>query len=176
MVFRDKMLTCEECGKTFFFTVTDQRRLAEQMGSDDIEDPTLCRACAGGEKPVVPEPYEEPEPAFSEPEYVEPAVVEVPQELVQEPDEEPDQDPIEDLFPHQEEGIEVKLIGTVKWFSREKGYGFITKADGRDLFFHRADMARGEHSWPQEGEQVEFQIRRTDKGPEAFNVSLLPED
>jgi len=172
MVFRDKMLTCEECGKTFFFTVTEQRRLAEQMGSDDIENPKLCRACAGKDGSVVSEPYQEPEPAFSEPEYREPAVVEERQESVQMSDE----DLVEDLFPHQEEGIEVKLIGTVKWFSREKGYGFITKADGRDLFFHRADMSRGEHAWPQEGEQVEFQIRRTDKGPEAFNVSLLPED
>jgi CspA family cold shock protein len=79
-------------------------------------------------------------------------------------------------FPLEEEGIEVKLIGTVKWFSREKGYGFITKADGKDLFFHRADLARGEHVWPREGQQVEFQIRRTAKGPEAFNVSLLPTD
>ena len=172
MVFRDKMLTCEECGKTFFFTVTEQRRLAEQMGSDDIQEPTLCRACAGKDDAAASEPYQEPEPAFSEPEYREPAVVEEQQEFVQTSDE----DLVEDLFPHQEEGIEVKLIGTVKWFSREKGYGFITKADGRDLFFHRADMSRGEHAWPQEGEQVEFQIRRTDKGPEAFNVSLLPED
>jgi CspA family cold shock protein len=172
MVFRDKMLTCEECGKAFFFTVTDQRRLAEQQGSDDIEDPKLCRVCAGDEGPAVSEPYVEPESGFSESEYLEPEKAEVVEESVQTPDE----DPIEDLFPHQEEGIQVKLIGTVKWFSREKGYGFITKADGRDLFFHRADMSRGEHAWPQDGEQVEFQIRRTDKGPEAFNVSLLPED
>lgn len=172
MVFRDKMLTCEECGKTFFFTVTEQRRLAEQIGSDDIEEPKLCRACAGEDEPSGPEVLEEPEPRFSRTEQVEPAAVEMPQEFARTPDE----DPVEDLFPHQEEGIEVKLIGTVKWFSREKGYGFITKADGRDLFFHRADMSRGERSWPEEGEQVEFQIRRTDKGPEAFNVSLLPEE
>ena len=171
MVFRDKMLICEECGKTFIFTVTEQRRLAEQLGSDDIEEPALCRECAG-EEHAVPEPYREPEPKPSRPERPETVVSEIPQGLHQTLDE----DPIEELFPHQEEGIEVKLIGTVKWFSREKGYGFITKADGRDLFFHRADMSRGEHAWPQEGEQVEFQIRRTDKGPEAFNVSLLPED
>jgi CspA family cold shock protein len=83
---------------------------------------------------------------------------------------------VEDTFPLEEEGIEVKLIGTVKWFSRKKGYGFITKADGTDLFFHRADISRKEHVWPEDGQQVEFQIRRTDKGPEAFNVSLLPSD
>lgn len=81
-----------------------------------------------------------------------------------------------EMFPLEEEGIEVKLIGTVKWFSREKGYGFVTKADGQELFFHRTDMSKEEHTLPQEGQQIEFQIRQTDKGPEAFNVSILPED
>ena len=81
-----------------------------------------------------------------------------------------------DEFPLEEEGFEVKLIGTVKWFSREKGYGFITKADGKDLFFHRADISDRHGVWPREDQQVEFQIRQTPKGPEAFNVSILPED
>ena len=76
----------------------------------------------------------------------------------------------------EEQGVEVKLIGTVKWFSLEKGYGFITKADGKDLFFHRADISRRDRTWPKEGQQVEFQIRQSPKGPEAFNVSLLPTD
>ena len=82
----------------------------------------------------------------------------------------------EEIFPLEEEGVQVKLIGTVKWFSREKGYGFITKADGKDLFFHRADLAKDERGWPQEDQKVEFQIRQTAKGPEAFNVSILPSD
>jgi CspA family cold shock protein len=79
-------------------------------------------------------------------------------------------------FPLEEGGVQVKLIGTVKWFSREKGYGFITKADGRDLFFHRADIRDRQGVWPREDQQVEFQIRQTPKGPEAFNVSILPVD
>jgi len=80
-----------------------------------------------------------------------------------------------EVFPLQEGGIEVKLIGTVKWFSLRKGYGFITKADGEDLFFHRSEVNQREGGLPDEGQKVEFQIRETNKGPEAFNVSVLPE-
>lgn len=163
MVFRDQMLECQKCGRRFFFTVTEQRRIAERLGTDQVEAPTLCEQCRVGEsqpqaEPVMPQPAPEAEPS--------PAlrVVEAAVPL-------PEAD-----FPLEEEGIELKLIGTVKWFSREKGYGFITKADGKDLFFHRADLAKDEHVWPRDGQQVEFQIRQTAKGPEAFNVSLLPTD
>ena len=163
MVFRDQMLECQECGKRFFFTVTEQRRMAERLGTDQVEAPTLCQQCRAGESQPRPEPARpQPEPK-AEPEPA-PQIVEA-----TEPRPEAD-------LPLEEEGVEVKLIGTVKWFSREKGYGFITKADGKDLFFHRADLARGEHVWPRDGQQVEFQIPRTAKGPEAFNVSLLPTD
>jgi CspA family cold shock protein len=78
-----------------------------------------------------------------------------------------------DEFPLQIEGIEVKLIGKIKWYRPEKGYGFITKANGQDIFFHRASVV-GSTSQLGKGRQVEFQIRQTPKGPEAFNVSVLP--
>jgi CspA family cold shock protein len=79
-----------------------------------------------------------------------------------------------DDFPLEEEGVELKLIGEVKWFNRKKGYGFLTKADGQEVFFHRSDVAGRELEQIKDGSQVEFQIRRTDKGLEAFNVSVLP--
>ena len=53
-------------------------------------------------------------------------------------------------------------------------YGFITKADGKDVFFHRSDVVDIQVSSINEGQQVEFQVRRTPKGLEAFNVSALP--
>ena len=196
MVFRDQRLTCQECGATFFFTVTDQRRLADRLGTLDFEVPPLCRKCqaksgtdSSQQEPVVTvQPHREqavvvPEPPPQSREYA--AAVpapppEPPREqaaAVPQPTHQPVRETFSDEdFPLEEDGIQVKLIGTVKWFSSEKGYGFVTKADGQELFFHRADISRDEHVWPQEGQQVEFQIRRTDKGPEAFNVSLLPTD
>jgi CspA family cold shock protein len=197
MVFRDQKLTCQECGETFFFTVTDQRRMADRQGNLDFETPHLCRKCqtksgasSSQEEPVATaQPHREPVAAVPEPPFQphreQAAVVPEPPPqshreqatTVRESPPRPVRETFSDEdFPLEEGGVQVKLIGTVKWFSREKGYGFITKADNQDLFFHRADISRDEHVWPQEGEQVEFQIRRTDKGPEAFNVSLLPTD
>ena len=166
MVFRDQMVTCEECGKTFFFTVTEQRRIADRTGTDQVEAPALCPQCRAEPQPQrdTIELIPEEEPVAQAEEETAPYV------------EEATGPGVEAEFPLEEEGIQVKLIGTVKWFSREKGYGFITKADGKDLFFHRADLAREEHAWPREGEKVEFQVRYTEKGPEAFNVSILPTD
>ena len=63
--------------------------------------------------------------------------------------------------------------GTVKWFSDEKGFGFITPDDaGKDLFVHhKAIQMQGFRSL-QEGQKVEFDVKRTDKGEQAENVRL----
>ena len=71
-----------------------------------------------------------------------------------------------------EEGI--KLIGQVKWYSPGKGYGFITKADGSEIFVHRTSLGAGVHALA-EGAQVEFEVQQSDKGPEAVNVVPLGE-
>ena len=60
--------------------------------------------------------------------------------------------------------------GTVKWFSDEKGYGFIEQAGGDDVFVHKNDTA-GAHL--QEGTRVEFEIGEGQKGPCAKNVKVL---
>ncbi|MDY7039556.1 MAG: cold shock domain-containing protein [Chloroflexota bacterium] len=66
-------------------------------------------------------------------------------------------------------------MGQVKWYNPEKGYGFITKADGEDIFVHRSAI-EGESHFLEEGQQVEFQVEKTEKGPQAVHVAPLPEN
>ena len=63
--------------------------------------------------------------------------------------------------------------GTVKWFSDEKGYGFITPADGgKDLFVHHTGIAGEGFKTLAEGATVEFEVGEGQKGPQATNVSV----
>jgi CspA family cold shock protein len=62
-------------------------------------------------------------------------------------------------------------IGTVKWFSAEKGYGFITPDDGsRDVFVHFSGIAVEGHRSLDEGQRVSFTAEDGDKGPRAVDV------
>jgi CspA family cold shock protein len=61
--------------------------------------------------------------------------------------------------------------GTVKWFNAQKGYGFIEMENGKDIFVHyNAIQGQGFKSLD-EGEKVEFEIRQSDKGEHAENVT-----
>jgi CspA family cold shock protein len=120
MHFADKMLTCQQCGATFVFTVTEQRQIYES-GTTEIFEPRFCPTC-------------------------------------------------------RSVGEGVKLIGRVKWYSPEKGYGFISKADGEDIFVHRSGMESEGTRFLEEGQQVEFEIEKTARGPQAVHVAPLPED
>jgi len=197
MVFRDQKLVCDQCGRTWFFTVTEQRRLARELGEENIEVPLLCPTCRYPEQetrvPERPEPQEHRERLRTREPVVEPTGVEsaasrestasrgsaasresaASTESVASTGSAASFTEIDD-FPLEEEGIEVKLIGEVKWFNRKKGYGFLTKADGEEVFFHRSDVVGRDLAQIKDGSRVEFQIRRTDKGLEAFNVSVLP--
>lgn len=62
--------------------------------------------------------------------------------------------------------------GTVKWFSDEKGYGFIEPEDGgEDLFVHHSDIQASGYTSLTEGEEVEFETESSDRGPRAVNVT-----
>ena len=64
-------------------------------------------------------------------------------------------------------------IGTVKWFSDEKGYGFITpEGGGKDLFVHFSNIAGNGFKTLTEGARVEYEARQGAKGPEAYDVAL----
>lgn len=65
--------------------------------------------------------------------------------------------------------------GTVKWFSGEKGYGFIEREDGDDVFVHHSDIAGAGFKSLNEGDKVSFEVEQGDKGPKATNVTVTVE-
>lgn len=60
--------------------------------------------------------------------------------------------------------------GTVKWFNQRKGYGFISTADGRDIFVHYTNISGDGFKTLAEGDVVSFDIVDGEKGPRAENV------
>jgi len=62
------------------------------------------------------------------------------------------------------------MIGKVKWFSAEKGYGFIEREDGGDVFVHFSAIQDQGFKTLNEGQQVEFEIVDGARGPQASNV------
>jgi len=63
--------------------------------------------------------------------------------------------------------------GTVKWFSNQKGYGFITSEDGKDVFVHHSVIQGDGYKSLDEGQQVEFDVQQGPKGEQAVNVVKL---
>ena len=61
--------------------------------------------------------------------------------------------------------------GTVKWFSNQKGYGFIQKDDGNDIFVHFSAIQSEGFKTLAQGQDVEFEISEGPKGPQAANVN-----
>ena len=63
--------------------------------------------------------------------------------------------------------------GTVKWFNNQKGYGFITAEDGKDVFVHFSGLNTEGFKTLEEGAAVEFDITDGAKGPQAVNVEVV---
>lgn len=66
-----------------------------------------------------------------------------------------------------------RVVGTVKWFNADKGYGFITQPDGDDVFCHYSAIEMPGFKTLQEEQEVEFEIEESPKGLQAVNVKPL---
>ncbi len=63
--------------------------------------------------------------------------------------------------------------GKVKWFSNQKGYGFITAEDGSDIFVHYSAIQGDGYKTLGEGQEVEFEVNKGPKGDQAVNVTAV---
>ena len=63
--------------------------------------------------------------------------------------------------------------GKVKWFSNQKGYGFITPENGKDVFVHHTAIQGEGYKSLEEGQEVEFEVKEGPKGEQAANVVKL---
>jgi CspA family cold shock protein len=118
MNFRDTLVTCQECGTQFIFTVEKQRELADK--GLEVKIPELCDACT------------------------------------------------------QRVKYGGKHHGRIKWFSAEKGYGFIVQDSGGEIFMHRQGIPLTEEgTLPplEEGQDVLYEVIDTSKGPQAVQVT-----
>ena len=65
-----------------------------------------------------------------------------------------------------------RIIGTVKWFNGSKGYGFIEREGGEDVFVHFSAIQSDGYRNLEEGQRVEFTVEQGAKGPQASNVTI----
>jgi CspA family cold shock protein len=69
--------------------------------------------------------------------------------------------------------MQVMSEGKVKWYNERKGFGFIEKDDGGDVFVHHSAIQANGSKTLSEGQRVSFDVRQDPKGPSAENVKLL---
>ena len=80
-------------------------------------------------------------------------------------------------FSHRSDAVRRQVIymatGTVKWFNDQKGFGFIQKDDGQDIFVHHSAIKSQGFRSLTEGQRVSFEIEKTPKGEAATQVSAI---
>jgi CspA family cold shock protein len=147
MPYQDTWVTCTKCGKQFVFKIEEQRRQAQR--GEEVTSPELCPSCrAPSRAERRPEPWRESRPSAAA------------GQTSQKPG------AVKALGPGPHEGH-------VKWYDREKGYGFIVHPGGEELFFHRTGIAPGEILDFPDGTKVTYCVEQTEKGPQAVDVERM---
>lgn len=149
MSYRDKW-EVDENGNKFLFTVEMQRKLAEKGLPVEAENVTEVSSNPPTPKqqnqnaPSTDHKQEEQAPASESIDFSIPTTIQI--------------DP--------QTG---KYIGRMKWYNQKKGYGFIVRGGGEEIFFHKTGVA-GEPNSLQEGEWILYDVEETRKGPEATDI------
>jgi CspA family cold shock protein len=65
------------------------------------------------------------------------------------------------------------ITGRVKWFDEKKGFGFIEREDGNDVFVHFRSINSSGFKTLMDGQEVEFDVEQGQKGPQAINVTVI---
>lgn len=73
----------------------------------------------------------------------------------------------------EKQTVSTREQGTVKWFNASKGYGFIARANGQDVFVHQTEIQSEGYRTLNEGQQVEFDVEQGRKGLQASRVVAL---
>lgn len=80
---------------------------------------------------------------------------------------------VESAEPEEVEQDDSREVGLVKWFNVSKGFGFITRENGEDVFVHFRNIRGRGHRSLSEGQKVRFNVRQGDKGLQAEDVSVM---
>jgi CspA family cold shock protein len=155
MNFRDRWVENEQ-GEKFIFTVEMQRRLSQAglpidpsaLGELEV---VASRPRAAEAQPRAPQQYAPSQPP--------------------QPPQQREQRESEIVGPEtiQIDPMTGKYIGRVKWYNEKKGYGFIVRGAGEEIFFHKSATV-GEMEEFEEGQWVLYDVETTAKGPEASDV------
>ena len=150
MNFKDVWAT-DENGNQFVFTVEMQRKLVAQ-GLDPVPEAVSA---------IVEEMKEDDLPAPT----IDPDTIEAPEPKKQ--SEEPVQ--FDEPMTIQIDPETGKYIGRMKWYNAKKGYGFIMRGGGEEIFFHKSGIMGSPEDF-KEGQWILYDIEETKKGPEAAEV------